>query len=155
MRINKIMNLNIRLISIISLLIVFSAILSSCHDDEDYAEAGTSWVYENSGSEAIEDGTYLIRNTAEYKALMSAPLPAGCNIDFNKNTLVIAKGHDVNGYDDIKVSGSVEGNAYIINVTLVRGTIIRPAVESWCTATVMPKIPDPSIKLNVATSASE
>ncbi|MCM1051656.1 MAG: hypothetical protein NC349_06815 [Paenibacillus sp.] len=142
-------------VHIFTLAVLFLLLLPSCHDDEDYAEAGTSWVYENSGSEAIEDGTYLIRNTTEYKALMSAPLPAGCNIDFNKNSLVIAKGHDVNGYDDIKVSGSVEGNAYIINVTLVRGTIIRPAVASWCTATVMPKKSDPSIKLNITTSAPE
>lgn len=153
MHLNPIMKTDIRLISLISLLIVFSSILTSCHDDEDYAEVGTSWVYDNSKSSAIEDGEYIIRNMGEYEALIDTPLPAGCNVDFNKNNLVIAKGHDVNEYDDIDVSATVDGNAYIINVTLIRGQLIRHAVEAWCVASVLPKIPDPTVRLNVKTSA--
>lgn len=141
------------LVSIILFAIIFLLLLPSCHNDVDYAEVGTSWVYDNSKSSAIEDGEYIIRNMGEYETLIDTPLPTGCNVDFNKNNLVIAKGHDVNEYDDIEVSATVDGNAYIINVTLIRGQLIRPAVEAWCVVSVLPKIPDPTVRLNVKSSA--
>jgi len=128
-------------------LVILSIVSTSCQDDEKFAPIGTIYKYTASESKDMEDGTYIINNAGEYAELMNAPMPSALNIDFNSSTLVLVKGHETNGINDITIRNHTDANTYHINIFLSLNGFLP--IEHWCIAIVMPLAIDPTVDINI------
>jgi len=121
--------------------------LTSCDDDDNYAEAGTIHYYAHSEAYDVEDGTYIIHNPRQYNDLMRSSMPHGLNVDFNRCVLVIVKGHETQGIKEIEATCRTDADKYLIDIT-VSLNITLP-IEHWCIAAVMPKVPGAIVETDI------
>lgn len=132
---------------LIIFLSVLSIALTACDDDDNFTPIGTTHIYQTSEAGNLEDGTYVVNSAEEYVRLMDARLPSDLNVDFKTEALVIVKGHETSGIDDISVQGSRDISTYNIGISMSLNCF--SAIEHWCVAVVMPAVANPSVVVDI------